>query len=254
MGCQRNTGCRHDDLDVLVAGAASLTIPLDEPVYAAFARYLDLLLERNAVISLTSVQDPREVQRRHFVESLAVGVALQWDGLMPPGSRVVDVGAGAGFPGLPLRIVWPELALTLVEATSKKVAFLRSVVQELQLANVQIVHARAEDAAHRPDLRARFDLVVARAVAPLATLVELTLPFLRTGGMLAAVKGSRLEQELVDASRAISVSGGGEARSSFLPVPAADGIVPRLLLLEKTRSTPQYLPRRSGLPATNPLR
>ncbi|HLZ71195.1 MAG TPA: 16S rRNA (guanine(527)-N(7))-methyltransferase RsmG [Dehalococcoidia bacterium] len=251
MGCQRADP--PGDLALLAAGAEAVGLALDDAALDRFRRYLALLVEHGARMNLTSVRDTAGIQRRHFVESLAFGAALRDAGLLQGRERVVDVGAGAGFPGVPLTIVWPRLRLTLLEATKKKARFLEHVLHELALPNAAVVAARAEDAAHESRLRECFDLVLARAVAPLPALAELTLPFSRIGGRLATVKGSRLRHELAAAGAAIARCGGGAART--LPLPGVGVESPlRVIVVAKLRPTPAALPRRAGLPQSQPLR
>jgi 16S rRNA (guanine527-N7)-methyltransferase len=251
MGCQR--GNQEAGLPVLEAGAAALGLSLSEMALYRFRRYLELLQAHGARMNLTSVRDAEGVQRRHFVESLALGVALRDAGRLHGRERVIDLGSGAGFPGVPLAIVWPGLRLTLLEATQKKARFLETLVEELALPGACVVAQRAEDAAHDRLLRERFDLALARAVAPLPALAELGLPFVRTGGALAAVKGSRLDDELCEARQAIERCGGGTVR--VLPLPGREAAMPlRVALIAKIRRTPPGLPRRAGLPQHEPLR
>ncbi len=249
MGCQR--GAEEAHLPALEAGAAALGLTLGPRALDQFRRYLTLLREHGARMNLTSVRDAEGVQRRHFVESLALGVALREAGRLHGRERLIDIGSGAGFPGVPLAIVWPGLRLTLLEATQKKARFLQTLVEELALPGAHVVAQRAEEAAHQPLLRERFDLALARAVAPLPALAELGLPFLRLGGVLAAVKGSHLDAELREAQGAIRRCGGGLAR--VLPLLGEAGPL-RVALIPKGRPTPPELPRRAGLPQHEPLR
>jgi 16S rRNA (guanine527-N7)-methyltransferase len=228
--------------------------------HPALLRYRDLLVEANATLNLTSVRGPEAVERRHIVESLAVVRALEEAGRLPHGARAIDVGSGGGLPGVPLAIVRPDAGVTLLEATGKKAAFLERAARDLGLTNVRVLARRAEDAAHDPDERERYDLALARAVAPLATLAELTLPFVTVGGALAAVKGSRAEEEIAAAAVALRRCGGGDVLSLPLPLPvegaaAAPAAAPlRLLIVPKLNATPANLPRRPGMPAKRPLR
>jgi 16S rRNA (guanine527-N7)-methyltransferase len=248
MGCQRNAAT------LLEEGLALLGLAPSPETVAAFLRYLEMLREASERMNLTSLRAPDEIVRRHFLESAAFGVALERAGLLARGAVVVDVGTGAGFPGLPLRLLRPDLRLTLVEATAKKIAFLREVVAALGLGDIELRNARAEAMGHDPALRERFDLAVSRAVAPVATLAELTLPLVRVSGASAAIKGSRLESELAAGATAIRRCGGGAAYELPFPLPEPAGPAPRILVLPKERPTPPELPRRSGVTPSRPLR
>jgi 16S rRNA (guanine527-N7)-methyltransferase len=222
-----------------------------EPAASLLRAYRDLLADATQRFNLTSLREPEAIERRHIGESLAVARALAAAGVLPPGSRVIDVGSGGGLPGIPIAIARPDVAVTLLEATGKKAAFLQEAVTALGLRNARVLAARAEEAAHRPAERETYDLAIARAVAPLAALVELALPFVRIGGALAAVKGSRVEQEIEDAAAAIRACGGGPARKLGLDTGEPNLC---LVIIPKVAGTPAHLPRRPGLPVKRPLR
>jgi len=167
-------------------------------------------------------------------------------------SPVIDIGSGAGFPGLPFKILRPDLRMTLLEATGKKVQFLAEVVQQLHLENVMTLQGRAEELARDPAHRGAYALAMARAVAPLRTLVELALPFVRLGGYLAAPKGSGAAREVREAERALAECGGAVVGVRLLDVPGP-GIAPTLVLVRKTAETPERYPRRTGVPHKRPL-
>jgi 16S rRNA (guanine527-N7)-methyltransferase len=251
MGCQRTV----TPLDVLRAGLERLGLAPESATLDAFSLYLTRLREANARVNLTSVRDAEGIVRRHLLESAAFGVALQAAGLLDRATRVIDVGAGAGFPGLPLRLLWPRLRLTLLDATAKKTDFLRETVAALGLRDVAVVTARAEAAGRGTIHRERYDLALSRAVAPLAVLAELTLPLLRVGGASAGMKGSRLDEEVAAAGEAIERLGGGPLIALPSPVAAeGDEPAPRFFLIRKERPTPDDLPRKSGVTSSNPLR
>lgn len=169
---------------------------LSDEQLAQFARYADLLTEWNATrMNLTRLTSPRAVAVKHFLDSLALLTLLT----PPPGARVLDVGTGAGLPGLALKIARPDLNLTLMDGTAKKLQFCRAVADDLGLADIETVHARAEEAARRADLAGRFDLITARAVAPLERLLPLLSPFLAPGGVAAALKGTGVAEEMAAA-------------------------------------------------------
>jgi 16S rRNA (guanine527-N7)-methyltransferase len=211
--------------------------------------FRDLLAE--APLNVTSVRDPGEIERRHIDESVAIVRAVEAAGWLAEGARAIDVGSGGGLPGIPLAILRPDVIVTLLEATGKKAAFLEGVVRDLRLTNVRVLCARAEEAAHEPEEREGYDLATARAVAPLATLVELTLPFVRVGGALAAVKGSRAAAEVAEAGVAVQRCGGGAVE---VLSPLFDASMLRLLIVPKVAHTPLEFPRRAGIPAKRPLR
>ena len=241
-------------LSVLIHGASQLGVELNNHQLDAFEHYYRLLRAASSRLSLTTVTSYEGVQQRHFLESLALLRPLREIGSLAPGARerVLDLGAGAGLPGLPLKIAAPELSLTLLEATSRKAAFLREVVAELAMEQVEVLTGRAEDVARQPGRRAAYDLVVARAVASLPALLELALPFLRIGGVLATPKGSGAQREAVRAERALGVLGGWLVSLAPLSVPGA-GHQPWLVLVRKVAATPETYPRRAGLPAKRSL-
>lgn len=243
-----------DRLAPLRDECARLSLTLDTATLAQFERYLDLIFEWNERAGLTSISDEAEAQRRHFGESLALLVTLREAGLLPEGvaSRVADLGPGGGFPGLPMRLVEPAIELVPVESNQKRAEFLRYVAIALALDNVEVVAARAEEAGRNPALRETFDLVVARAVAPLAVLVEYGLPLLRRGGVLATPKGSRALDELAEAAAAITALGG----VALAPVPLSlpDGVLPQsVLLVRREGDLDGRYPRRAGMPTKRPL-
>ncbi len=236
-------------LDLLTRDARSRGVNLSEAQIDLFERYLSLLSEWSDRANLVGDVNPEIVQQRHFIESIALGAALRERQLLRGREDLLDVGAGAGFPGVAMKIAWPGLRLTLIEATAKKTAFLVELASHLKLDDVIVLTGRAEELAHDPELRQRFDLVVARAVAPLPALLELTLPFARVGGRVATPKGSRASTEIAASSRALELLG-GEVHSMALNVP---GPPQTLIIVAKRRPTPAEYPRRSGIPAKSPL-
>lgn len=235
--------------DAFIRDASAYGIALNDAQAAQLERYLELLQEWSARINLVSDASADVVRSRHIMESLALGAALRERELLRPDSLVADVGAGAGFPGLPLKVAWPGIRLTLIEATRKKAAFLSAVVQALGLDDVTVLAERAETVAHDPAHRERYDLVVARAVAPLPALLEFTLPFARVGGRVVTPKGSRAEEEVRAARRALDVLGG---RAFVFPF-HVPGPEQRLVVIAKLRPTPEQYPRRPGVPVRSPL-
>ena len=239
-------------MELLARGASELGLALDAAQLAQFETYYRELADWNGRINLTSVIDYEEVQVKHFLDSLTVLPAL--GSPLPPNAKVVDVGAGAGFPGLPLNLACLGIHLTLVESTGKKATFLRHVVETLALNGIEVHTGRAEELAHRPELRGSCDLTLARGLARLPTLLEYTLPFTRIGGLVAAWKhgGEGLKAELDSARKALQILGGRV--KSIYPVKATgleDNRV--VVIVEKVRETPDDYPRRPGVPRKQPL-
>ena len=235
----------------LGALARGRQIELDSEAFERFETYRRLMIEAAATFNLTNIRDPDAINRRHFLDALTQATLLQDRGLLPAGCRVIDVGSGAGLPGLPMKIARPDLDLSLLDSHAKRCEFLRRVIGALGLEDAHVIEGRAEVAAREPGLRETFDLVVARAVAPLPLLVELTLPFLRIGGHLAATKGAGAERELLEAGRAIEELGGEPGE--VLVVEAHGESESKLVLVRKARPTPERYPRRTGIPAKRPL-
>lgn len=214
-----------------------------ERAKARFARYCALLLEWNAKFNLTAITDPADVEIKHFVDSLN-GRRFLFDG-----AKVCDVGAGAGFPSLPLAIVFPHVVFTLVDALAKRVSFLNEVIADLKLTNCRALHARAEDFAARD--RERYDLCVARAVAALNTLSEYCLPLVKIGGKMIAYKGASAQEECAAARGAIAKLGGDAPQLFDCDLPNGDRRT--LISVQKIAPTPKMYPRGGNKPKLKPL-
>ena len=237
-------------MDVLLKGVQRLGIRLEEDQVDLFRRYLQELTEWNRRVNLTAIVEPREIQRKHFLDSLTVSLAIPEEVLT--GGALMDIGSGGGFPGLPLKIVWPGLRVTLVESVGKKAAFLRHLLETLGLEGAEVRDLRAESLAHDPELREAFDVVASKSVAELRSLAELTLPFCRIGGRVVAQKGPQVEDELGRAERAVSLLGGELERVEAVDLEEIDE--PRcLVVLRKIAPSPSRYPRRPGIPAKRPL-
>ena len=235
---------------VLRENAAALGLALTPGQMQSFAIYQAELLDWNRRVNLTAVADAPGVQVKHFADSLACLAAFPED--LPTSCRLIDIGTGAGFPGVPLKLVRPERRLTLLDATRKKTAFLDHLLPALGLTDVLVVTARAEDAGNDPAHRESYDLALSRAVASLPTLAELCLPLLRPGGLMVAQKSAGVESEVRAAQRAIGVLGGRLRAPLSYRLPGLSE--PRwLIVVEKERPTPPGYPRRAGMPAKRPL-
>jgi 16S rRNA (guanine527-N7)-methyltransferase len=236
----------------LVGGARGLGIQLTERHLSAFAVCHRELVEWNKRFNLTAVTDRQGIYVRHFLDSLSCLKSLPRS-VLDAGARIVDVGTGAGYPGLPLKIVCPGARLTLVEATGKKVQFLEHLLAILGLNQVVVLHARAEELGHSPHHREQYDWALARAVAEMPVLAEYLLPLVRVGGGILAQKGERAPAEVQEAAGAIHTLGGRVRR--LVPVELR-GLAERryLVAVDKVAATPQRYPRRPGIPAKRPLR
>ncbi len=223
-------------------------IQLSPQQEAQLQRHADELASWNQRVNLTGIREPQQVRIRHFLDSLSVAAYIP----LREGMRLVDVGTGAGFPGLPLHILCPGTRLTLLDATAKKLRFLDHLIKVLQLTKVRTLHARAEQAGQMTAERAAYDLVLARSVARMPALAEFLLPLARVGGQCVAMKGSGAEQEVRSAARAIGLLGGRLNRIETLQLP---GVAQQhhLIILDKVAPTPGTWPRQPGTPARQPL-
>ena len=232
---------------ILLEGARAMGVAMTPEQAERFERYHALLAAANARMNLTRVADDlREAADRNYLDCIA-----PLAGGFPDAATAVDVGSGAGFPGVPLAIMRPDIRFTLLDSLGKRVEFLQSVIDELGL-NAEAVHLRAEDAARRADLRERFDLAMARAVAPMNVLCEYLLPFVRVGGRMLALKGPSLDGELAEAKAALALLGGEVERVLPAGVPGRDWDH-RAAWIAKVAPTPEKYPRRAGLPEKRPL-
>jgi 16S rRNA (guanine527-N7)-methyltransferase len=243
-------------VQLLADGARALGIRLSDDQLNAFQTYYEMLVAWNARVNLTRITEHEAVQTKHFLDSLSCLAAIRrYPALsagMDAGLGVMDVGSGAGFPGLPLKIAFPALRLTLLEATAKKTAFLQAAVERLGLSGVVVLTARAEEAGQDPARREGYDLVLARALADMAVLAELTLPLARAGGWVVAQKGEDPAAEVATAQKAVELLGGRVAEVLPVAVPGLEA-ARHLVVLEKIAATPPGYPRRPGLPAKRPL-
>jgi 16S rRNA (guanine527-N7)-methyltransferase len=230
-------------------GARRFNLTLSDAQLAAFERYSQELVAWNQQTNLTRIVEPEEITVKHFLDSLSVCLALP--DLAQPWS-IIDVGSGAGFPGLPLKLALPQLHLTLLESSGKKTDFLRHLVEVLRLLEVMVMTVRAEVAGHQPGHRQGYDVAVARAVAALPVLVEYTMPFVKIGGWVIVQKGQAPADEIDGAANALETLGGHLEQVLPVTVPGLDA-ARHLIIIHKDRPTPEKYPRRPGIPAKRPI-
>lgn len=232
--------------------ASKIEIYLSDNQINKFFKYKDLLIETNKHLNLTAITDDYEVIEKHFIDSLTITKYLTEN------STLIDVGTGAGFPGLPVKIYREDIKITLLDSLNKRLNFLNNVINELELKDVNTIHGRAEDLAHNLEYREKFDFVTARAVANLATLSELCIPFLKAGGKFICMK-SNVEEEIKNAKNAINVLGGKITTVDKFYLPKLDNgnsnesVERTIIIIEKIKNTANKYPRKAGTPAKNPL-
>ena len=216
-----------------------------------FDKYYELLVEWNSFMNLTGITEYEDVLLKHFVDSSVLNIKSMIEKI-GHNIRLIDVGTGAGFPGLPLKIVNPEIEVVLLDSLNKRIKFLDEVINSLNLDKINTIHSRAEDGGRNKDLRERFDISVSRAVANLSTLVEYNMPFVKIGGYFVAFKSGDVDDEVNAASNAINMVGGELERVEKFRLPDSD-IDRSLVYIKKVKNTPARYPRKAGLPAKEPL-
>lgn len=235
-------------MERLQSKAEQLGIRLSEKQLEQFQCYYERLIEKNKVMNLTAITEYEEVVDKHFVDSILLGSVKELSGK----KRVIDVGTGAGFPGIPLKIVYPELEITLLDSLNKRVKFLNEVIEELGLTGIQTVHSRAEDLAQDAVHRQQYDICVSRAVANLATLSEYCIPFVKQGGYFISYKSTQIEEELKQAKKAVQVLGGTLEQIETVQIPGTT-IERQFVMIRKSGTTPKKFPRKAGTASKTPI-
>lgn len=236
------------NLSEFKSGLEELNIVLSEKQLEQFIDYYELLTEWNTFMNLTAITDFDQVIKKHFLDSLSLVKAYDLSGE----AKVIDIGTGAGFPGIPLKIAFPHLEMTLLDSLNKRVRFLNEVKDKLAITNLDALHGRAEDFAKPEKLREKFDLCVSRAVANLSTLSELCLPYVKTGGKFISYKSEKIKEESIAAKKAIGILG-GEAEEQVEFTFSDEELYRNLFVIKKIKPTPKKYPRKAGLPGKEPL-
>ncbi|MBH0168769.1 MAG: 16S rRNA (guanine(527)-N(7))-methyltransferase RsmG [Bacillota bacterium] len=236
------------NIDLFQTSLKEKGVELSEKQLSQFGTYYNLLVEWNEKMNLTAITEKEEVYLKHFYDSVTAGFYFDFN----QDITVCDVGAGAGFPAIPLKIAFPEIKLTVVDSLNKRIGFLQHVVDELGLQEVSLYHDRAETFAHRPEFRQTFDLVTARAVARLSVLSELCLPLVKIGGHFLGMKGANLPEEVRDGEKAVKLLGGKikDIHSFVLPIEESER---NIIVIDKVKETPKKFPRKPGTPNKSPI-
>lgn len=232
----------------LIEGAKVLSVELTDKQADQLMRYKELLVEWNEKMNLTAITEDMEVITKHFLDCLTVQSSID----LTQVKSLVDVGTGAGFPGLVLKIAFPNVHITLIDSLNKRLKFLQHVIDELGLTGIECVHGRAEDLGKNKAYREQFEVCASRAVANLAVLSEYTLPFVKKGGYLIALKGQKLDEELAEGEKAITILGGTIDKLVDVVVPYTD-LNHRIAKIKKVKETPKKYPRKAGEPTKAPL-
>ena len=235
-------------MDILIRGCRELGIELTEKQIEQFQKFYEYLVEKNKVMNLTAITESEEVQVKHFLDSVAAVKAFDFN----KAGRVLDLGTGAGFPGVPLKIVFPDMDLVLMDSLNKRVKFLEEVIEMCGLEKVTAVHGRAEEMARNKLYREQFDTCLSRAVANLSTLSEYCIPFVKKGGRFISYKSINIDMELKDAERALKLLGGKAKEPVNYHVPESD-FDRTVIVIEKVNATPKVYPRKAGTPSKDPL-
>lgn len=230
----------------MILNVDKLGITLSEIQLKQFYNYMNLLIEWNKKINLTAITEPDEIILKHFVDSLTISRYIS------DGTKVVDVGTGAGFPGIPLKIVRQDVDITLLDSLQKRINFLDEVINELNLEKITTVHSRVEDFGKNKKYREEFDIAISRAVANLSTLSEYLLPLVKVGGKVISMKGSLIQEELENSKNAIKILGGQIEKVDEFDLPNSD-ISRNIVLIDKIKNTPNRYPRKAGEPSKKPL-
>jgi len=234
--------------NILENGFKQLNLSYSDEELQKFEKYKDLLKEWNKKVNITAIENDEEIYIKHFLDS----VVLLDENYLYEEKSIIDVGTGGGFPGIPLKILNNNYSVTLLDSLRKRIDFLSTVIKELKLEDVYLIHGRAEDFGQDIDYREKFDICVSRAVAPLNVLSEYCLPFVKVGGYFAAYKSESISEEILDSQNAIKKLGGNIKNIKEIKIPGTE-IIRKIVIIEKTTATEEMYPRRAGKPSKDPL-
>lgn len=240
---------KMNNKELLLAGAEELGINLSAQQIEELLAYKDIVVEVNQSMNLTSITEDRDFIVKHFLDSFTIGKAIDFTKVY----RVLDMGTGAGFPGVPLKVLYPNISFVLADSLNKRIQFLKDTTEKIGLSKIDCIHGRAEDLGQDPKYRESFDVVVSRAVANLAVLAEYCIPFLKVNGTFLCLKGPNYEEELKESKKALRLLGGEMQEIVEVKLPFSD-IVHYILVIKKTKQTPTKFPRKPGKPTKSPIK
>lgn len=237
------------DIHIFEEGLRELNLELNDIQKKQFLDFYEYLIEKNKVMNLTGITDFQEVLVKHFLDSLMVAKIIDMGKI----KSMMDIGTGAGFPGVPVKIMFPDTKSVLLDSLNKRVKFLEETFELLKLSNISVIHGRAEEYAKNKEYRERFDLCVSRAVSNLATLSEYCLPYVKKGGVFVSYKSGKVQEEVEEAGKAIEILGGKVKEVMYFSLPGSD-IERSLVVIEKVKNTPGKYPRKAGTPLKEPIK
>ncbi len=239
---------KNYEMKMLIDGCEDLNIHLTEHQLWQFCRFYEYLVEKNKVMNLTGITEFEEVMTKHFLDSLACARVLDMNKV----HKVIDIGTGAGFPGIPLKIAFPDIEICLLDSLQKRVNFLKETSELLELKDIKAIHGRAEEFAGKNEFREQYDLCVSRAVSNLSTLSEYCLPYVKKGGQFISYKSGKVKEEVDQAQVAVDLLGGKLKKIEYFSLPNTD-IERSLVIIDKIKSTPKKFPRKAGTPLKEPI-
>lgn len=238
----------ESEMKVFKKETEELGISLNEGQIQQFVLYYEMLIEKNKVMNLTGITELSEVLKKHFIDSLAIIKIMDLSGVR----RMIDIGTGAGFPGIPIKIAFPHIQVTLLDSLKKRLLFLEEVIENLELKDIDTLHGRAEDFAKMTDYRETYDLCVSRAVANLSTLSEYCLPYVKKGGIFVSYKSGKIQEEIQNSKNAVKLLGGNPREAALFTLPDTD-IERSFVIIDKIKNTSGKYPRKAGIPSKEPL-
>ncbi|EQB86495.1 hypothetical protein M918_13970 [Clostridium sp. BL8] len=235
--------------DILNEASNNEGLEFNEDKYSKFIKYKELIKEWNEKVNLTAITEDKEIIQKHFIDSIKVFKCEE----LKNARKIIDIGTGGGFPGIPMKIINPTSKIVLLDSLNKRINFLNEVIRELNLENIETIHGRAEDFAKEVKYRRKFDAAVSRAVANLAVLSEFCLPYVKVGGYFVAMKGPAIDEEMKDAKNAIKLLGGEVEKILKVDIEGSD-LNHNLVVIRKIKETPKKYPRKAGMVTKNPLK